>query len=93
MSLIDGPGPFVDHGRWLDELGDDFAFNAQMDHSTLLLGSPRDVEEMMRRMLTPSAKRPGRFQIMGFIVADTPLENVKAAYEAGLKYGQISRDE
>ncbi|HOX37656.1 MAG TPA: uroporphyrinogen decarboxylase family protein [Candidatus Brocadiia bacterium] len=89
VKVIDGPGPFVDHGKWLEALGDDFGFNAQMDHSILLIGTPTQVDRMMRDMLTPAAKKPGRFQISGYIVARTPLENVRAAYEAGWKYGQI----
>jgi hypothetical protein len=50
VMLIDGPGPFVDHGRYLREFGTDFSFRkplasvslaniAQTDHSILAYGS------------------------------------------------------
>ncbi|MHB0878358.1 MAG: uroporphyrinogen decarboxylase family protein [Anaerolineae bacterium] len=89
ISLIDGPGPFVDHGRYLRDLGPGFGFNAQTDHSVLAYGSPADVDEMMRRLLSPEAKQPGRFNVVGYVARDTPLRNLEACYSAGLKYGSI----
>ena len=89
IRTIDGPGTFVDHGTFLAELGEDFAFNAQMDHSVLLHGSKADVERMIRGLMTAGAKQPGHFQIMGFIVRNTPMDNVRAAYAAALRYGEI----
>ncbi len=34
-------------------------------------------------------EQAGRFKVMGFIVPRTPLGNVRAAYEAGLRFGEI----
>ena len=89
IARIDGPGTFVDHGLYLDELGRNFSIEAQMDNIILKTGTPQQIDEMMRRLLTPHAKKPGRFQIMGFINRGTPLQNIRAAYEAGFKYGNI----
>ncbi|NLS77496.1 MAG: hypothetical protein GXY76_09585 [Chloroflexi bacterium] len=89
VTTIDGPGPFVDYGRHLRELGPDFAFGAQTDHSVLEHGSEADVERMMRGMLIPQTKVPGRFQIVGFLSRQTPLRNVKACYQYGRRYGGI----
>ena len=89
VRLIDGPGPFIDHGRYLRELGPDFAFNAQTDHSILQRGSIEEIERMMRELMTPEAKLPGRFQILGYVARDTPIRNVNACYQAGRRYGAI----
>ena len=54
-----------------------------------MLGAARDVAAMMGGLLTPEAKEPGRFKVTGFLVPRTPLDNVRAAYDAGLEYGRI----
>jgi len=90
VTHIDGPGPFVDHGFYLKTLGPRFAFTAQTDHSVLAYGSPQDIDTMMRGLLTPEAKVPGRFSILGYVTKDTPLENVRACYDAARRYGTIS---
>ena len=89
ISCIDGPGPFVGHAYHLADLGETLSINAQMDHVVVRSGSARGIEEMMRGMLTPGAKKPGRFRICGFILPGTPVANVRMAYEAGLQYGLI----
>jgi len=89
ITAIDGPGPFVDHGYYLRELGPDFSFSAQTDHSILLNGSKDEIESMMQKMLKPEAKIPGRFSIMGFLNSNTPLHNMQICYDAGQKYGVI----
>ena len=91
ITAIDGPGPFVDHGHYLQELGPDFAFSAQTDHSILAKGSKSEIESMIKQLLKPEAKIPGRFSIMGFLDRETPLYNVKICYEAGRKYGVIGQ--
>jgi len=89
ISLIDGPGPFVDHAYYLERLGPNFGFNAQTDHSVLAHGSAADIEMMMRRLLTPRTKLPGRFTIVGFVTRDTPLANVELCYRLGRELGMI----
>ncbi len=93
IKAIDGPGPFVDHGYFLRELGTDFSFSAQTDHSVLAMGSRTEIDDMMRKMLNPGAKIPGRFSIMGFLNRDTPVENLQYCYEAGKRYGAIDDSE
>lgn len=88
IRTIDGPGTFVDHGKWLTQLPE-LRINAQTNHTTLMLGPDSAIEEMMRLMLTHEAKQPGRFLVMGFLLRGTPLSHVRAAYEAGKKYGLI----
>jgi hypothetical protein len=92
ITCIDGPGPFADHAHWLERLGPDLRINAQMDHSVLINGSPNDIDRMMADLLTPGAKLPGRFNIMGMICRDTPIENVRLAYEAGRRYGRMKAE-
>ncbi|MBC8234465.1 hypothetical protein H8E77_33365 [bacterium] len=89
VTAIDGPGPFVDHGRYFQEFGADFSFRAQTDHSILAYGSETEINSMMQQLLQPEAKVPGRFQIMGFITRDTPIHNVQICYQAGREYGII----
>jgi uroporphyrinogen-III decarboxylase len=89
ITLIDGPGPFVDHGRWLDELPD-LRFNAQGNHTVLMLGPTPRIAQMMERIMAPRAKQPGRFQVLGFLAPQTPLAHVQAMYDAGKQYGRMS---
>lgn len=89
VTMIDGPGPFVDHGRYLQEFGPDFAFQAQTDHSILARGSQDEIDCMIRQLLKPESKLPGRFQIMGFLTRETPLENMQVCYQAGRRHGVI----
>jgi hypothetical protein len=89
VMLIDGPGPFVDHGYYLREFGTDFSFIAQTDHSILAYGSETDINCMIQQLLSSEVKIPGRFQIMGFLTQDTTLHNVRVCYQAGRKYGII----
>ena len=89
VTAIDGPGTFVDHGKYLSRFGTDFSFAAQMDHGVLEQGTPEQVSIMMRDLMAEDAKVPGRFQLMGFVNRVTPLENVRACYEAGREFGRI----
>ena len=88
VTSIDGPGPFIDHGHYLQAFPD-LSFNAQTEHTVVQFGSPPEVEEMMRGLLNPRAKVPGRFNVAGFVARTTPLCNIQACYEAGLRYGAI----
>lgn len=87
VTTVDGPGPFIDHARYLRELGPDFCFNAQTEHTVLAYGSPAEVDEMMRGLLAPGARLPGRLNVVGFVSRDAPLANVHACYDAGRRYG------
>lgn len=89
VTTIDGPGVFVDHQKYLSRFGSDFAFNAQTDHSVLERGSEADVQEMMRKLITPGTQLPGQFNIVGFVSRETPLENIRACYAAGREFGVI----
>lgn len=89
VTHIDGPGTFVDHGRYLRELGPEFSFVAQTNHSVLATGPESAIETMMRELLTPEAKLPGRLQVVAFAWRDTPLEHLRVCYEAGKRYGAI----
>jgi hypothetical protein len=89
VTSIDGPGPFVDHAHYLQAFGPGFSFSAQMNHSVLERGRAGDIQAMLEKLLGPGAKVPGRFQVMGFVTRDTPLENIRACYEAGRRLGTI----
>lgn len=89
---IDGPGTFVDHGYYLRELGPDFSFAAQTDHSVLAERSEVEIDNMLRGLLPPEAKIPGRFQITGYLMRGTPLHNVQICYQAARKDGIILND-
>lgn len=91
ITALDGPGTFVDHGHYLRELGPDLTLAAQTDHSVLAKGSESEIDSMMKQMLTPEAKMPGRFSIMGFLTQDTPVRNTQICYQSGRKYGIIRK--
>ena len=44
---------------------------------------------MVRGLLTPGARVPGRFSVMGFITRDTPLENLTIRYKAARRFGRV----
>jgi uroporphyrinogen-III decarboxylase len=88
IRSLDGPGPFVDHGPLLAEMPE-LTISAQADHTTLMLGPVSDIDDMMRGMLTDGSKQPGRYVLSGFLARQTPLEHVRAMYEAGRRHGVI----
>jgi len=88
IRSLDGPGTFVDHGRLLADLPE-LTVSAQADHTVQLLGPPSAIEEMMAAMLTPAARRPGRFWVSGFLFRDTPMSHVDAMYRSGVSIGRI----
>ncbi len=88
IRTLDGPGPFVDYGELLAAYPE-LTINAQVDHTVLLLGPREAIERMVRQMLTPAARQPGRLQVMGFLVPETPLENVRYLYEVGRGAGRL----
>jgi hypothetical protein len=91
ITALDGPGPFVDHGDYLERFGPDFSIAAQTDHSVLACGTDAGIRGMMRRLFTPRARIPGRFQVMGFVLRDTALEKVATCYRAGREYGGMGQ--
>ena len=90
VKNIDGPALFVDHGAFLAEMPG-LSFSAQGNHDVVLRGGSEAIDDMMRRLLTPAARQPGRFSVMGFILRGTPLENIRLMYEAGKKHGRIGK--
>ena len=92
VTSLDGPGIFADLGHYLKTLGPDFSFaSARIDSSTLAQGTPAEIEGAMRKLLSPEAKIPGRFQVLGYVTRETPPENVRACYGAGRKWGAIEK--
>lgn len=91
ITSIDGPGPFVDHGYYLRTLGPEMSFNAQLHHTVLERGSEAEIEQMVRSVLTPEAKIPGRFNLLGYVTRNTPMESVRACYDCVRKYGVIGQ--
>ena len=89
VRSIDGPGTFVDYGEFFKKFGPDFAFGARTDHSVLASGTPVEIENMMKMLLNPGTKLPGRFHIKGYVHRNTKLENVKLCYAMGKRLGII----
>ena len=79
----------MDHGEFLEKLSPDFAFGAQTNHSVLGQGTPEQIETMMRGLLNPRTKVPGRFYLKGYVNWSTKLENVRLCYELGRRLGTI----
>lgn len=88
VTHIDGPGAFADHGKFLAEMPA-LSLAAQMQHTCLISGPDSAIERMLGGILSKTAKQPGRFQLMGFITAATPMANVRTAYELGKDLGVI----
>ena len=89
ITVLDGPGPFVDHGAFLAEMPK-LSFNGQVDHTALLLGPPSAIDEMLRGVLTASAKQPGRLNLMGYVGPETPRSHLEAMYDAGKRHGRLA---
>jgi hypothetical protein len=93
VTVMDGPGTFVDHGHYLHSFGPDFRFEfARLDGSVLTYGNEAEIRGMMRRLLTPRSKLPGRFALKGYLSRYTPLQNLATCYQAALEYGAIEPD-
>ena len=52
-------------------------------------GTEGEIRRMMKDLMTPGAKLPGRFQVLGYITRDTPLRNLEICCRAGREYGVI----
>lgn len=88
VTTIDGPGDFCDHQTYLARYSD-LGFHAQTDSGIHLHGSRADVVAMMRKLLTPGAKLPGRFWIDGFLTRHMPVKALDFCYQLGLELGTI----
>jgi len=80
----------VDYGRMRRELGSDFQIAAGPRVSTLLHGAPEDVDAECRLILESGITDGGRFILRDAnnLSPLTPVENVRAMYEAARKYGK-----
>jgi len=88
ITTIDGPGDFCDHASYLARYLD-LGFHAQTDSGILLHGSREDIVAMMRKLLAPGAKQPGRYWIDGFLTRHMPVETLRTVYDLGLEMGTI----
>ena len=89
IMSFDGPGPWIDIGWMRDRFGTDVRVNAQVYHHKLRDGTPQEIDNMVRSILTVRAKRGGYMNLVGYPVRGTPPENLRTLYEMGLKYGQV----
>lgn len=88
ISTLDGPGPFIDHAAYLSRLPG-LSFNAQFDDTVTWYGTQSDIEAMVRGLMTPGAKQPGRFNIVGFVARDTSYEKMDYCYRTCIELGRI----
>jgi len=88
ITHIDGPGVFADHGRYMAEMPG-LSFAAQMHSTCLNTGTDAEIGEMLKGLMTDGAKRAGRFEVVGFINGETPIEKIRTAYQMGREYGPI----
>lgn len=90
VTVFDGPGIFADHARYFRELGPDIKFiTARFDNSVLGMGSGQELEDMVKKLLHPGTKLPGRFMLSGYVHRLTRLENIAQCYRLVKKYGVI----
>jgi len=79
----------MDIGRIKKEFGDRLSLHGGVDIQRVLpLGTPNDVVEEVKRVIRLAA-RNGGYILAGAhnIQADTPVENIKAMFEAARKFG------
>lgn len=80
----------VDHGALRDQLGEDVEILGGPEVATLLNGSPDDVYQRARQILTSGVKRGGRFLLRegNNLPPNVPEANLQAMYQAALDHGQ-----
>ncbi len=80
----------VDYSRMRRELGREFQIATGPRVSTLLHGTPAEVEAESRRILESGITDGGRFILRDAnnVSPLTPVENVRAMYDAARKYGR-----
>ena len=89
VTYIDGPGPFVDHAKYLEEFGPDFSFTGRLNTTTECFGDEPAIRDMIVRLMTPGAKQPGRFSLLGYVQRDSRLDAVRLIYSLIKQYGKI----
>lgn len=89
LRSIDGPGVFCDHGKFLAELPDFVFRHAQFNHS-VFLESRENILKMVQGLMTPGAKQPGRFSLMGMLQSKDALQNILYCYDMVKQYGKIN---
>ena len=80
----------VDHGALRQTLGDDVEILGGPPVALLLDGTPEEVYENAKRILTSGVKRGGRFVLReaNNLPPKVPEENLAAMYQASLDFGQ-----
>lgn len=80
----------VDYGRMRRELGPEFQIATGPQVSMLLHGSPEEIDSECGRILGSGITDGGRFILReaNNLSPRTPVENVRAMYEAARKYGK-----
>jgi len=86
LRNLDGPGVFCDHGKYLALLPEFTFRNAQFNHA-VLLQKKENILEMVQGLMTPEAKQPGRFSLMGFAQKKETLDNLLYCYNVSKQYG------
>jgi len=84
----------VDFGRARSELGPDVLIKGGPASHLLLAGPPAEVEAEVRRVLESGVTAGGRFILRegNDVAPGTPLQNTRALYEAGRRYGVYPRE-
>jgi uroporphyrinogen decarboxylase len=83
----------LDFGRVRSELGPDVLIKGGPPAYLLLTGPPAEVEAEVRRVLDSGVTAGGRFILRegNDVAPETPLQNTRAMYEAGRRYGVYNR--
>ena len=92
LTLFDGPGVYADLGRMREECAGPIEVNAQFNNTVLITGPAAEIEREIARVLTPAAKR-GKINLVGYVPLGARAENLRLAYAAGKKYGEMMIDE
>jgi uroporphyrinogen-III decarboxylase len=80
----------VDHGRLREELGPEVQINGGPTVMTVKDGSPADIEAEVRRICASGVMRGGKFVMIAAnnLAPRTPVENIRALYEATKQWGR-----
>lgn len=83
----------VDHGKLRKELGPDIQISGGPTIMLIKDGTPEEIEKETKRICESGILDGGKFVLIAAnnLAPCTPVENLQALYEAGKKYGKITK--
>ena len=91
IRIFNGPGVRIDFVKMLDDTGDDIEIQGSVGYSAMR-ESRAEIEKVLLKMLDERVKNRAKLTLYGFVIAGTPLDNMRFFYEKAKEFGVIKRE-